>query len=529
MTRNDTDIAARTTAVRTARERGDLRQILTRYGSIDQERGPLWDDVEFVLEIARAYSLVGNDTKVEQYFLRCAQLHPRRAALYRSQIGWFFQRKKRWARALVWYDRALQTFPSYHLCLFRKGYCLERLHRPRAAAEALDLACAAFAKAPADQRERSRGIQVQILFHLARNLREIGLTDRAREALDRCAELDREAGDERVVKPEHRLASYGETFLRDGDAATALQHLEAAREIDPASAVIWERLGRAHELAGRIAEAESALRRAVELPKGAVALISLARLLMRTGRPAEAARSLCDALKLHPQGEVQIRMELAELQTTLGRPNAALADLGRLAAGRVPPRSTLAVAVEQRMAAIRLEHGDVTGALTHLQAAATHDPDDPAIQSLLDQTRARLLQGRENVRPLSNAPLPDDVAAILGEGAPARLTGRVVSYFADRGFGFIAYGQDSATLFFHVSQCEPAPSDGFGPGTPVSFVIGVNHRSRKQQAEHIRVLDAGDGSIAAADEDDEEERAALRVAFEAAAWRSTRTLRAGGA
>ena len=64
MTRNDPDATQRLTAVRAQRERGDLKQILARYGAIDQERSPLWDDVEFVLEIARTYSLVGNDAKV---------------------------------------------------------------------------------------------------------------------------------------------------------------------------------------------------------------------------------------------------------------------------------------------------------------------------------------------------------------------------------------------------------------------------------------------------------------------------------
>lgn len=524
MTLDEADTGQRLASVRAQRERGDLKQILARYGSIDQDRGPLWDEVEFVLEIARTYSLVGNDAKVEQYFLRCAQLHPRRAALYRCQIGWFFQRKKRWARALTWYDRALQTFPSYHLCLFRKGYCLERLHRPRAAAAALDLACAAFDKAPADQRERSRGIQVQILFHLARNLREVGLTERAREALDRCAELDDELH-EKVIKPEHRLASYGETHLRDGDAQAALDRLEAARQIDPSSAVIWERLGRAHELAGRMDEAENALRRATELPKGAVALISLGRLQMRTGRHAEAARSLCEALKLHPQGEVQIRMELAELQAILGRPKAALTDLGRLAGGRVPPQSTLAVAVERRIATILLEHGDVSAALAHLQAATDHDPEDTDNQTLLEQARARLLQGREETRPFADAPLPPDIAEILGGDAPPRLTGHVTSYFPERGFGFIGYGQDNATLFFHVSQCEPSPPDNLGPGLGVSFVIGVNHRSRKQQAEHIRAIDAHGLPVGDPDGDDPDP---LQPAMPAADWRPSRALRAGG-
>src|SRR5215472_8693843 len=160
--------------VRAWRERGDIQQILLRYGSIDQTADPTWDDAEFVLEIAKAYSLAGNDAKVERFFLRCAELNPRRAALFHCQIGWFFQRKKKWARALGWYDRALETFPTYHLCLFRKGYCLERLHRPRAAAEALKLAAESFDAAPESQQDRSRGIQVQVLFHMARNLREIG-------------------------------------------------------------------------------------------------------------------------------------------------------------------------------------------------------------------------------------------------------------------------------------------------------------------------------------------------------------------
>jgi len=518
MTRNDFDPGPYLAAVRAQRERGDLKQILARFGAIDQERSPLWDDAEFVLEIARTYSLVGNDTKVEQYFLRCAQLHPRRAALYRCQIGWFFQRKKRWARALGWYDRALETFPGYHLCLFRKGYCLERLHRPRPAVAALRQACAAFEKAPADQRERSRGIQVQILFHLARNLREIGLTDDARAALDRCAELDDRAH-EKVIKAEHRLASYGETYLRDGDPEAALRQLQAAHAIDPSSAVIWERLGRAYELAGRLEDAEAALLRATELPKGAVALIALARLQMRGGRFSDAARSLCSALRQHPQGEVQIHIELAELQLLLGRPAAAMLELQRLAAGRVPPQSTLAVDCERRLARILLAHDRASDALEHLQAAIRHDPENEHTRALLEQTRARLVQSGASERPLplQDVPLPADVATVLGEQALPRVTGHVTSYFSDRGFGFISHGADSQALFFHVSQFEPTTPDGLRPGLPVSFVIGVNHRSRKPQAEHIRAVEHENSGLFVAASGD---GPAASPALHAASWQA---------
>src|SRR2546429_9779018 len=84
--------------------------------------------------------MLGNEEKVERYLLRCAELAPRRAAVFHCAIGWYFQRKKKWTKALRWYDLALSSFPTYHLCLFRRGYCLEKVHRPHDAVEALSRA-----------------------------------------------------------------------------------------------------------------------------------------------------------------------------------------------------------------------------------------------------------------------------------------------------------------------------------------------------------------------------------------------------
>lgn len=469
--------------VRALRDRGEIHRILSRFGAIDQDGGADWDDLDLVQEVARAYATVDNEAKVERFYLRCAELNPRRAAIYRCQIGWFFQRKKRWARALAWYDQALETFATYHLCLFRKGYCLERLHRPREAAEALRLATEAFDRAGETQRDRSRGIQIQVLFHLARNLREIGETGAAREALDRCGQLD-EAGTESVIKPEHRLASYGETYLREGDATRALHFLEEARARDPRSAVIWERLGRAHELAGQSEQAEAAYRRAAELPKGAIALVSLGRFLVHAGRHREAAQTFAQALASHPQGEVQIRIEIAGLQRRLGRPAAALDDLMMLCAGRVPPKSTLAAAIDARIAEILLEHDHLTRARPHLRAARDGDPDDRTIERLCEELEKRLREGPpENPRPLVDAPAPPEIAP-LAALEPQRVSGRVESYFPDRGFGFIR-DQEGSTIFFHVSHLQHAGE--IAVGAAVSFARGINHRNAKPQAEQIRV------------------------------------------
>ena len=491
---------------RALRERGDVDQLLTRFGSIDRGDDPAWSDLDLVQEVARAYSLAGNSAKVEQFFGRCAELNPRRSALYLAQIAWYFQRKKRWGRAIAWYDRALETFPTYHLGLFRKGYCLERLHRPRAAAAALEAAAASFEGASPEQKERSRGIQAQVLFHLARSLREIGDTERARAALDRCAAVDTLA--DVVIKPEHRLASYGATYLRDGNAEAAIDCLEQARERDARSAVIWERLGLAYALAGRTADAESALVRATELPKGAVAHISLARFYLSRDRSADAARCLAAALAQHPQGEVQIRMEIAELHRHLGRPRAALEILGRLASGRVPPQSTLAVTVERRRAELLLAHGHLEQALAHVRSALAQDSEDGDCERLRGEIETQIARGKPSPpEAIEDQPLPAEVADLLVE-SPAREIGTIATYFPARGFGFIAYGSREQTIFFHVSQIEPGAADELHIGTPVSFAISKSARNSKLQAEDVRLLH--DGDVQADEPDDLAAPAAAR-------------------
>ena len=475
----------RAAEVRALRERGELHRVIERFGRIDEGDGEDWDDLELVLELARAYSLIGNEARVEQFFLRCVELNPRRAALYHCQIGWYFQRKKRWARALTWYDRALETFSGYHLCLFRKGYCLERLHRPRTASQAFATADAAYSASPPEQQERSRGIQIQVLFHLARNLREIGQTAEARSALDRCAHLDDRPG-ERVIRSEHRLASYGETYLRDGDHPAAIRCLEEARGLDANSSVIWERLGRAYEQAGRLEDAEDAIRRATELPKGEVALVSLASFLRRAGRHREVAEVVMRALEQHPRGEVQIRMELAALQDALGRPRSALEELERLAGGRVPPGSTLAAEVESRIAEILVRHGQLSRALPYLKAAAEQETAGTKEEERLEEASARLDANEEpEEQPIVDQPLDDALAEILGRERP-RVDGKIASYFADRGFGFIAHG-DNETIFFHVSHCELRSGEALSVGLDVSFVAGVNQRNQRPQAEKVRL------------------------------------------
>ena len=82
--------------VRSLATRGDHRTIVARYGTIDDTpEDETWNSTELLYEIGRAFGMLGNEEKVERYLLRCAELAPRRAAVFHCAIGWYFQRKKK--------------------------------------------------------------------------------------------------------------------------------------------------------------------------------------------------------------------------------------------------------------------------------------------------------------------------------------------------------------------------------------------------------------------------------------------------
>jgi tetratricopeptide (TPR) repeat protein/cold shock CspA family protein len=469
--------------VRALASRGDHHAIVARYGHLDDmPADETWNSADLLYEIGRAFGMLGNEDKVERYLLRCADLAPRRAAVFHCAIGWYFQRKKKWTKALRWYDRALQSFSTYHLCLFRRGYCLEKLHRPREALEALARARDVWDAAGPEQRLRGRGVQVQVLFHLSRVLRDLGDFDAAAESLDACRALDAET-DPPAIRPEHLLACRGELLLRRNDLPGARALFDEAREIDPTSSYIWERLGRVQELLGDFDEAEAAYRRASALPRGAFAFLSLGRFhLSVTRNHTEAAQALIVALRDVPSAEPLVRLELARLHLAHDRPQAAYEQVEQALACRREGGFAEGLRMASELAA-RLGRRDE--AITHFRQLARLLPDDPMPGARADA----LEQANSSEPPPPDPPLPAPLAALVESQLDIRgrdrVNGIVDRFFAEKGFGFVRYGAGQ-TLFFHVTQC-PDGVTRIEPGTTVSFIVGHNPKKGKPQAEAIRL------------------------------------------
>jgi tetratricopeptide (TPR) repeat protein/cold shock CspA family protein len=471
--------------VRALASRGNHHTIVARYGHLDDAPADeTWNSADLLYEVGRAFGILGNEDKVERYLLRCADLAPRRAAVFHCAIGWYFQRKKKWTKALRWYDRSLQSFPTYHLCLFRRGYCLEKLHRPREAVEALTRARDVWDQAGPEQRLRGRGVQVQVLFHLSRVLRDLGDFGAATTALDACRTLDAET-DPPAIRPEHLLACRAELLLRQGDHAGARGLFEEAREIDPTSSYVWERLGRVHELLQDHDQAEAAYRQAVALPRGSFAFLSLGRFHLHvTGDHTAAAEALSVALRELPSAEPLVRLELARLQLACGRPHAAYDQVQQALAcrreGGFADGLRLAAQLAERL-------GHMAEAAGHLRQLARLASEDDGLLAHADELEQS--PGCDGAPP--DPPLPEALRVLsdarLDIRGRDRVTGIVDRFFAEKGFGFVRYGEGQ-TLFFHVTQF-PDGVTRIEPGTSVSFIVGHNPKKGKPQAEAIRLGD----------------------------------------
>ena len=469
--------------VRGLANRGDHQEIVNRYGDIDDTpEDETWNSTELLFEIGRAFGMLGDEQKLERYLLRCAELAPRRAAVFHCSIGWYFQRKKKWTKALRWYDRALESFPTYHLCLFRRGYCLEKLHRPREAADVLTRARGVWETAPSEQRQRGLGVQVQVLFHVSRALRDLGDFDGAAEALETCRQLVQQTRPPAIL-PEHILACRGELELRRGAHDAALATFHEARTLDPTSSYIWERLGRVHELRGDIAAADQTYQHATTLPRGAFAFFALGRFRLHvTGDLPGAAKALAEALRRLPSAEPLVRLELARLHLALGRPSAAHAQVERALAcrreGGFGDALRLASDIAERV-------GRFDEALAHLQELTRLNPEDRDAA----QRVATLSNGAvDGVAALADDPPLGPEFTVLSDTAlntpgHERVSGVVDRFFSDKGFGFLRYGEGQ-TLFFHVTQCLDDARD-LQPGTPVTFLVGHNPKKGKPQAESV--------------------------------------------
>ena len=316
-------------------------------------------------------------------------------------------------------------------------------------------------------------------------LRDLGDFDASAAALDECRRLDADSHPP-AIRPEHILASQGELLMRRGDLDGARALFEEARELDPD---IELRLG-AHRAR----------------PRAQRRHLGGARTPTGTPQPCRAApsRTSHSAACTRRSRTITVPRPVRSPRRcgSCRAPSRWCGSSSRGSSSPSPVRTRRCAQVEQALAcrreggfveALRLAAevaerlGDLEAATGYLRQVAKLAPDDrryPATRS-----RRSRIAPPHHAQPPTDAPLPPgfEVLADAGIDAPgrARVEGVIDRFFAEKGFGFVRYG-DGQTLFFHVTQCQDGAA-GIEPGVAVSFILGHNPKKGKPQAEALRL------------------------------------------
>jgi CspA family cold shock protein len=112
-------------------------------------------------------------------------------------------------------------------------------------------------------------------------------------------------------------------------------------------------------------------------------------------------------------------------------------------------------------------------------------PEVPPVSNWSEEDLALIKQGvgDKSGRPAS-------AAADLGNGesdAPAAEIGSVVTYFEDKGFGFLRPDNGGRDVFFHISRLNEGQASDLIPGAKVTYELGMD-RTGKMAASSVRVL-----------------------------------------
>jgi len=114
-------------------------------------------------------------------------------------------------------------------------------------------------------------------------------------------------------------------------------------------------------------------------------------------------------------------------------------------------------------------------------------PSEAAQQGeLTDEDMALLKQGvgDKSGRPQSTATASSESSEETSTDAQ---TGSVMTYFEEKGFGFLRPDGGGKDIFFHISRLHQGDATALVPGTKVAYELGMD-RNGKIAASSVRIL-----------------------------------------
>jgi CspA family cold shock protein len=112
----------------------------------------------------------------------------------------------------------------------------------------------------------------------------------------------------------------------------------------------------------------------------------------------------------------------------------------------------------------------------------------PEVQPVSNWSEEDLALIKQGVGDKSGRPASAASDSANGESdTPSADTGSVVTYFEDKGFGFLRPDNGGRDVFFHISRLNEGQATDLVPGTKVIYELGMD-RTGKMAASSVRVV-----------------------------------------
>ena len=112
-------------------------------------------------------------------------------------------------------------------------------------------------------------------------------------------------------------------------------------------------------------------------------------------------------------------------------------------------------------------------------------PETPVVSNWSEDDLALIKQG---VGDKSGRPASAGGGTASGDSdAPSSDAGSVVTYFEDKGFGFLRPDNGGRDVFFHISRLNEGQSTDLVPGARVIYELGMD-RTGKMAASSVRIV-----------------------------------------
>ena len=112
----------------------------------------------------------------------------------------------------------------------------------------------------------------------------------------------------------------------------------------------------------------------------------------------------------------------------------------------------------------------------------------PESQGVSNWTEDDLALVKQGVGDKSGRPASASTGAATGDSeTPSAETGAVVTYFEEKGFGFLRPDNGGRDVFFHISRLNEGQASDLVPGARVIYELGMD-RTGKMAASSVRVV-----------------------------------------